>query len=62
MATEFSKIYSVTVIYKMDDGSALAEGDLNPSVLRTLIIKRIEEAARISKGILQARPGSVTET
>ncbi len=62
MATSFTKNYSVNVTYKYDDGSALAEGDLNPSVLRTLIIKRIEEAVRISKGILQARPGSVTES
>lgn len=62
MATEFSKIYSVTVTYKMDDGSALAEGDLNPSVLRTEIIKRIEQACRVSKGIVQARSGTVTET
>ena len=52
----------MNVTYKYDDGGALAEGDLNPSILRAEIIKRIEEAARISKGILQARPGSVTES
>jgi hypothetical protein len=62
LATSFTKNYSVNVTYKYDDGGALAEGDLNPSILRAEIIKRIEEAARISKGILQARPGSVTES
>lgn len=62
MATEFSKNYSVDVTFKMDDGGALAEGDLNPSILRAEIIKRIEEACRVSKGILQARPSSVTES
>lgn len=62
MATEFSKTYSVTVTYKYDDGGAIADDDLNPSVLRTQIIERIEKACRISKGILQARPGTVTES
>lgn len=62
MATEFSKTYSVTVTYSYDDGGALADSDLNPSILREQIIERIEKACRISKGILQARPGTVTET
>lgn len=62
MATEFSKTYSVTVTYKYDDGGALADSDLNPSILREQIIERIERAARISKGILNARPGSVSES
>jgi len=62
MATEFSKTYSVTVTFKMDDGGAIADSDLNPSILRALIIERIEKACRISKGILQARPGTVSES
>lgn len=62
MATEFSKTYSVTVTYKLDDGGTIADSDLNPSILREQIIERIEKACRISKGILQARPGTVTET
>ena len=62
MATSFTKTYQVTCTFSMDDLSDLAEGDLNPSILRTLIIKRIEEACRISKGILQSRPGTVTES
>jgi len=62
MAVEFTKNYSVDVTFKYDDGGALAEGDLNPSILRELIIKRIEEACRVSKGILQSRPGTVTES
>jgi len=61
MATEFSKTYSVTVTYKYDDGGTIADSDLNPSILRAQIIERIERAARISKGILNARPGTVTE-
>lgn len=62
MATEFTKNYSVDVTFKMDDGGALADSDLNPSILREQIIERIEKACRISKGILQARPGTITET
>lgn len=62
MATSFSKVYQVTVTYKLDDGGEIADSDLNPSILRTQIIERIEKACRISKGILQARPGTVTET
>lgn len=62
MATEFSKTYSVTVTYKYDDGGTIVDSDLNPSILRAEIIKRIGGAAKISKGILNARPGSVTES
>ena len=62
MATEFSKNYSVDVVFKLDDGGTIADSDLNPSVLRAEIIKRIEQACRVSKGIVQARPGTVTET
>jgi hypothetical protein len=62
MATEFSKNYSVDVVFKLDDGGTIADSDLNPSILREEIIGRIEEACRISKGILQSRPSSVTET
>ena len=62
MATSFTKNYSVDVTYKYDDGGALAEDDLNPSVLRAEIIKRIEGACKISKGIFQARPGTITES
>lgn len=62
MGVEFSKTYSVNVTFKYDDGGALADSDLNPSILREQIIERIERACRISKGILQARPGTVTET
>lgn len=62
MAVEFSKNYSVDVTFKLDDGGTIADDDLNPGILRELIIKRIGQAARISKGIVQARPGDVTET
>jgi hypothetical protein len=62
MATSFQKTYQITCTFKMDDGSDLADSDLNPSILREQIQKRIEEACRISKGILQSRPSSVTET
>jgi hypothetical protein len=62
MAVEFSKTYSVDVTFKLDDGGTIADDDLNPGVLREEIIKRIGEACRISKGILQARPGTVTES
>lgn len=62
MATSFTKTYQVTCTFSMDDLSDLADSDLNPSILRELIIKRIEEACRISKGILQSRPGTVTES
>lgn len=62
MAVEFTKNYSVDVVFKLDDGGTIADSDLNPSILRELIIKRIEEACRISKGVVQARPGSVTES
>jgi hypothetical protein len=62
MATEFSKNYSVDVVFKLDDGGTIADSDLNPSILREEIIKRIEQACRMSKGILQSRPGTVTET
>lgn len=62
MATEFSKVYSVTVTFKLDGGGTIADSDLNPSILREEIIKRIGEACKISKGILHSRPSSVTET
>jgi len=62
MATEFSKNYSVDVTFKLDDGGTIADDDLNPSILRAEIIKRIEQACRMSKGIVQSRPGTVTET
>lgn len=62
MAVEFSKNYSVDVTFKLDDGGTIADSDLNPSILRAEIIKRIEQACRMSKGIVQARPGTVTET
>jgi hypothetical protein len=62
MATSFQKTYSVTVTYKLDDGGTIADSDLNPSALRAEIIKRIEQACRMSKGIVQSRPGTVTET
>lgn len=61
MATEFSKNYSVDVTFKLDGGGAIADDDLNPSILREEIIKKIEQACKISKGILHARPGTVTE-
>ena len=62
MAVEFSKNYSVDVTFKLDDGGTIADSDLNPSILREEIIKRIEQACRMSKGIVQARPGTITET
>ena len=62
MATSFTKNYSVNVTFKYDDGGTIADSDLNPSILRAEIIERIEKACRISKGILQARPGTVTES
>lgn len=62
MAVSFTKNYSVDVVFKLDDGGTIADDDLNPEHLRELIIKRIAEACRVSKGIVQARPGTVTET
>ena len=62
MAVEFSKNYSVDVTFKLDDGGTIADSDLNPGILREEIIKRIEQACRMSKGIVQARPGTVIET
>lgn len=62
MATEFTKVYQVSVTFKLDDGGTIADSDLNPSILREQIIERIEKACRISKGILQARPGTVSES
>jgi len=62
MATSFTKNYSVDVTFKLDDGGTIAEDDLNPEILRNEIIERIEKACRMSKGILQSRPGDVTET
>lgn len=62
MATSFSKNYSVDVTFKLDDGGTIADDDLNPENLRAEIVKRIEQACRMSKGIVQARPGDVTET
>ena len=62
MAVEFTKNYSVDVVFKLDDGGTIADDDLNPSILRAEIIKRIEQACRMSKGIVQARPGTVTES
>jgi len=62
MATEFTKNYSVDVVFKLDDGGTIADDDLNPGILREEIIKRIEQACRMSKGIVQSRPGDVTET
>lgn len=62
MATEFTKNYSVDVTFKLDDGGTIADTDLNPAILRAEIIKRITGACKVSKGILQSRPGTVTET
>lgn len=62
MATSFTKNYSVDVVFKLDDGGTIADSDLNPGILREEIIKRIEQACRMSKGIVQSRPGTVTET
>lgn len=62
MATSITKTYSVTVTFKLDTGEAIADSDLNPSVLRTQIKQRIEKACRISKGIVNAQPGVVSET
>ncbi|MCK4731585.1 MAG: hypothetical protein KAT65_03920 [Methanophagales archaeon] len=62
MAVSFTKNYSIDVTFKLDDGGTIADDDLNPSVLREEIIKKIEQVCRISKGIVQARPSSVIET
>lgn len=61
MANSFEKTYSVTVTYKLDGGGEIADDDLNPSILREQIIKRIGEACKISKGILHSRPSTVSE-
>ena len=61
MATLITKTYSVTVTFRYDTGENIAASDLNVSELRTEIKERIERASRISKGNINAQPGTVTE-
>ena len=61
MATSITKTYSVTVTFRYDTGENIADSDLNVSELRTEIKERIERAYRISKGNINAQPGTVTE-
>ncbi len=62
MAKTISKTYSVTVTYRYDTGEDIADSDLNISVLRTKIKERIEGATRLSKGNINAQPGTVSES
>lgn len=62
MAQEFSKIYSVTVTFRYDTGGTITDSDLNVSELRKEIKKNIEQASRISKGTINAQPGTVSES
>jgi len=62
MAKTITKTYSVTVTYRYDTGEDIADSDLNVSVLRGQIKDRIEKASRITKGSINAQPGTVSET
>jgi len=62
MAKEISKNYSVDVTFSYDTGEDITDADLNVEVLRAEIKERIEKAARISKGNINAQPGTVSET
>lgn len=62
MATSFQKTYSVTVTFKSDLAETITDSDVNPAALREKIIQRIEEACRISRGIINIQPGTVSET
>lgn len=61
MATEITKTYSVTVTYSYDTGEDITDADLNVSELRKEIKKNIEKASRVSKGNINAQPGTVSE-
>ena len=61
MAKTITKTYSVTVTYRYDTGDDITDADLNVSVLRGQIKDRIEGASRVSKGNINAQPGTVTE-
>ena len=61
MAKTISKTYSVTVTYRYDTGEDITDADLNITVLREKIKDRIEGASRVSKGNINAQPGTVTE-
>lgn len=51
MATEFNKTYTVTVKYSRDDVAAIADTDLNVTVLRNQVIKAIGAAVNVTKGV-----------
>lgn len=62
MATSFTKTYSVTVTFTKGAPSAdLTDADIQSVELRNEIQNRIAKAARISKGVYSAQPGSVSE-
>ena len=61
MAKTVTKTYSVTVTFRYDTGEDITDSDLNVSELRKEIKKRIDEASRISKGNINAQPGTVSE-
>jgi len=61
MATEISKIYSVTVTFKYADERTIADSDLNVSELRKEIKKKIGEVSNCQKGDINAIPGTVSE-
>lgn len=61
MAKTITKTYSVTCTFRYDTGEDITDADMNVEVLREEIIERIEKAARISKGNINAQPGTVSE-
>ena len=61
MAKTFTKTYSVVVTFRYDTAEDITDSDLNVSELRKEIKKRVEEATRISKGNINAQPGTVSE-
>jgi len=61
MAKTITKTYSVTVTFRYDTGEDIADTDLNVEVLRGQIKKNIEQVSRVSKGNINAQPGTVSE-
>lgn len=64
MATEFEKTYSITLKFTYEDGSDIADTDLNATELRAKIKSWIEsKVASIQQGNLSAHiVGTISET
>jgi len=62
LATEITKNYSVSITFKKIDGSTIAEDEINVADMRADLKQRIAEVSNVTRGDLNAIPGTVSES